>query len=245
MLLIDIGNSRLKWALWDGVKYTGKGAVDNSMSDINGRLSQMFLSVPRQEKVLISCVAGDDIRAAIDHWFQNNWQVKVSFAVSQAQQQGLTNCYPDVTSLGIDRWSAMLAAWVKYQKACCVIDCGTAVTLDVIDHKGQHLGGLILPGLATMRSSLVRETHAIDQQQGKPDGLANNTADAVESGCTQLLISGLDSMIKKYREMLSGEMLCIITGGDGVHVAGLLETETTLETDLVLDGLKQMAVAGF
>ena len=239
MLLIDIGNSSIKWAVWEGGEFQQKGAGYYRLSEIGALCNQFFTVLPVQDKIYISCVAGAQVKDEIDLWLRNNWQVNAVYVVSQKQQMGLINAYQDAGALGVDRWYAMIGAWHKYKKAFCIIDCGTAVTLDVVDNNGQHLGGLIVPGLTMMRSALQQGTEGIGNVSGQLNDLARNTGDAVNSGCNQLLVEGLESLLNKYKGMLGNDLLCIVTGGDGQNIAGQFICDYIYEPELILHGLKE------
>ena len=175
MLLIDIGNTSLKWAVWESGEFRQKGAESYRLSEIEALCNKFFSALPVQGKIYISCVAGAQVKDAIDLWLQKKWQIKAVYVISQQQQMGLVNAYHDIETLGVDRWYAMIGAWLKYKKAFCVIDCGTAVTLDVVDNDGQHLGGLIMPGLTMMRSALKQGAEGIETVSGQLTDLARVT----------------------------------------------------------------------
>ncbi|MCW8855410.1 MAG: type III pantothenate kinase [Gammaproteobacteria bacterium] len=244
MLSIDIGNSCLKWAFWEGDKIHQKGAECYQLSELDELLNSFFSTVPVQGKIYISCVAGTQVKEKVDLWFSKNWQVNSVYVVSQKQCSGLINAYTDAESLGVDRWYAMIGAWIKYKRAFCIIDCGTAVTVDVVDNSGQHQGGLIIPGLNMMRSALQQGTQGIENVSGQLNNLARNTGDAVNSGCSQVLVLGLESLLNKYKETLGKDLLCIVTGGDGQAIAEQFTSDYIYEPDLILYGLKEAATAG-
>jgi len=244
MLLIDIGNTSLKWAVWEGAEFKQKGSDRYQLSETGTLCDKFFSILPAQNEIYISCVAGSQVKNAIDLWLQKNWQVKAVYVVSRNQQNGLVNAYSDVGSLGVDRWYAMMGAWLQYKKAFCIIDCGTAVTLDVVDNDGRHLGGVIIPGLNMMCSALQQGAEGVGAVSGQLIDLASNTGDAVNSGCNQILVLGLESLVKKYRERLGKDLLCIVTGGDGSHIAAQLSCDYIYEPDLILKGLKEARVSG-
>ena len=110
-------------------------------------------------RVRVACVANQTITRRIDDWVAQQWQLVPEYAHTQAYYQGLTVAYQDERRLGVDRWLAMLAArQAAAGQGVCVVDCGSALTLDVVDHEGRHLGGYIVPGLAMMESALLNNT---------------------------------------------------------------------------------------
>jgi len=151
------------------------------------------------------------------------------------------NGYEDPHQMGADRWVAMLAAYTKYQKAVCVIDCGTAVTLDIVSAQGQHLGGLIMPGLDMMQNALYMGTRRIKPTKGDLRDLGMNTADAVTSGCYQLLVNGLQGLVEKHAAAVEGDLLCVVTGGNAALLVRENQIHCCHDVDLILYGLNAIA----
>ncbi len=240
MLLIDVGNSRLKWAQHKSMPVSlSITACAYEKNDISLVLEASFTSMEPQA-VWVSCVADEDVISQITCWFIDSWGVKPIYARTQASFMGLENAYFEFDTLGVDRWLAMLAAWQLYEGAICVIDSGTAITLDVVNEKGEHQGGLILPGLNLLQQSLQMKTSSIGDASAKPCLLANNTAEAVGNGCRQMMCKSVPSIVNEFEQSLGVNLLCILTGGD----AHLLMTEFKryeYREDLVLFGLYLVA----
>ena len=145
----------------------------------------------------------------------------------------------------MDRWLALLAAWRKYQTSLCVVDCGTAVTLDVVLHEGQrlggrHLGGHIYPGLAAIRKALAMATGQIQADDDAVPALAfgRSTPECVSNGYAFALSGLLRECIEKVRKEHGAELLAVITGGDAATLPpSLLPARAVPEPDLVLQGL--------
>jgi type III pantothenate kinase len=171
------------------------------------------------------------------------------FVTTRSLQCGVRNGYRQPQQLGVDRWLAMLAAFHLPQRAVdqsvCVIDCGTALTLDVLDANGQHLGGYIAPGLATLQLALNQKLAAIDLEPAPAATVnlpADNTADGVARGCAQLLLGGVQKMLDD--SLPANEKACIVlTGGDAQWLQGGLQlaAETVCEPLLVNKGLRLVA----
>ena len=244
MLLIDIGNSCLKWAVADKNAYLSRAVLPYSLTDLRQICAETFADLQHQPDIYISCVAGEAIKQIVAEWFQEHWQVKPVFVRSQHECLGLVNAYREAEKLGVDRWCAMLGAWQKYQRGFCIIDCGTAVTVDVVDNSGKHLGGLIMPGLNIMMAALKKDAQGIGIIKGELCNLADNTGDAVVSGCYQVLAAGLEKLVTEYRSRFGEKFLCIVTGGDGKHIAAKFGFDYNHEPDLVLDGLKTIIISG-
>ena len=96
-------------------------------------------------------------------WVESKWGVPFKTIKAEAQQGALINGYMEPERLGVDRWLAMLAVIEEEQPEVpiCVIDCGSAITIDAVNAKGEHVGGLIVPGISMMRNALVKGTSGI------------------------------------------------------------------------------------
>ena len=146
----------------------------------------------------------------------------------------LVNGYASPEQLGADRWLAMKAAWAQSVGKCCVISCGTAITVDRVDAAGQHLGGLIFPGLQMMRNALASETeklpHVAHDHILSDAFLANNTVDAIVQGTLLGVTAFVEMQLNKTQAVF-------LTGGDAERVAQYLSSDITIDPHLVLKGL--------
>ncbi|MDH5485713.1 MAG: type III pantothenate kinase [Gammaproteobacteria bacterium] len=242
MLLMDVGHTRIKWVCSGAGCLSAQVAFPYKADRLKEQLREQLKNVSPSLDVYIACVADRDIRLRIQDWFDNEWQGNVFFAQSQVMQAGVQNGYDDPLQLGVDRWLAMLAAYEKYKSAVCVIDCGTAVTFDIVDNEGMHLGGLIIPGLDMMHSALISGLDFDVDGRELRQVLARNTGDAIFNGCLEITLSGLAGLYRRYAEQLPG-LRCLVTGGDAQQLLEYLAGDCELMTDLVLDGLKIYAEA--
>lgn len=195
--------------------------------------------------VWLSNVAGEEVASLVSRALDQQGCLGYQFAASRAQQCGVKNGYRLPQQMGVDRWLAMLAAFHLPRRALdqplCVIDCGTALTLDVLDASGQHLGGYIAPGLLSLQAALVEKAADIDIEPARPAAVkmpADNTADAVAHGCAQLLLGGIRKMLADC--LPAADRPCIVlTGGDAQWVMEGLDqsTEMVFEPLLVNQGL--------
>ncbi len=248
MLTIDIGNSRVKWAQFDGDSLIAHGVFSYDKKNLEHELIQAELPL-RDQAVWLSNVAGADIAGLMSQQLEQHACLSYQFARTQAQQCGVRNGYRLPQQLGVDRWLAMLAAFNLPQRAAdqalCVIDSGTALTLDVLDASGQHLGGYIAPGLATLQGMLVQKAAGIDVEPARPAAVkmpADNTVDAVARGCAQVLLGGVRQMLED--SLPANQKPCIVlTGGDAQWVRDSLSlpTEVVYEPLLVNRGLHLVA----
>lgn len=245
--LVDIGNTRVKWACGDGATLSKHGAFSYAPDTLRRELEQRWRGArPRElEHALIASVAGPEVTGRVRDFIAGTWSVKVEETVSEPARDGLKNGYDDPASLGVDRWLALLAAWRKYETSLCVVDCGTAVTLDVVLHEGQgrggrHLGGYIYPGLAVVRKVLAMATGQIQAGDDAVPALAfgSSTPECVSNGYAFALSGMLRECLEKVRKEHGAELLTVITGGGAATLPpSLLPAHARHEPHLVLQGL--------
>jgi len=155
-LLIDLGNSRLKWVCARDGKLDKESAGSGDFESFSQL--QSTGSSERPGSVLISSVAGSARTQKVARFCEIQWGVTAVLLESRLEQGGVRNGYEEPATLGVDRWLAIVGAVSRHGKPLVIWDLGTATTLDAVDDSGQHLGGLILPGPGTMLNSLTRDT---------------------------------------------------------------------------------------
>jgi type III pantothenate kinase len=235
-LLVDIGNSRLKWGMEQAGLIDRGEAIDYHQVDLRGELQHVWQALKVPRKLAIASVAASQILAEVSELAYSLWPT-IELVVPQATATafGVSNAYRQPEKLGIDRWLALLAAHHYYSGHCCVVDCGTAITVDVIDADGRHLGGLISPGLRSMKKALAADTAGLNfNSHPQNTGLADNTFAAIDSG-TLLAAAGLIEAVLRRLETPSR---LILSGGDAEAVAGQLQQAVIIDTELVLKGLR-------
>ena len=244
ILTVDIGNTRVKWVLYENLLAVSDGAFAYTSDTFNEVVVNAEMPL-KDVEVIISNVAGARVEKQLTGILESSGCKNYVYAQTQREQCGVTNAYVDVSRLGVDRWLGMIAGFNHQERLpeefVCVISCGTAVTLDVVNNEGCHLGGVIAPGFQLMQSELLRKTsdiNGLDEYVAVENlCLAKSTEGAVHQGCAQLLVGGLDSMIARYSDEQKNKMRIIVTGGDGVWVAKLLAAEAQFESLLVNKGL--------
>ncbi|HAQ50396.1 MAG TPA: type III pantothenate kinase, partial [Gammaproteobacteria bacterium] len=243
-LLLDIGNSQVKYAFLDSGKLTPSQAFPRSKTGIKASLTSQFKQCPHSvESVVIANVAGDKIGQQCSEWIEKKWQITPQFIHSERRRFGVTNSYEQPNLLGVDRWLALIAARQHARVATCVIDCGTAITVDIVTKYGQHQGGMIFPGLTLMRNSLL--TNAANITENGPDWsfktLAMNTESAVQSGTLYTISAALERLISDLKMQYKGRIRFIITGGDALTIKPMIEDKIAHYPDIVLKGLAYYA----
>ena len=168
-LLLDVGNSRVKWAWSSAEGLVGTGHAGHRSHDLGGALAKALEGAPVPDEVRVANVAGPAASALVAEVVRGQFGISPVFARSRDTAYGIRNGYSDPGQLGVDRWLAMCAAWQKFPGPLCVVDAGTAVTVDIIAADGLHSGGLIVPGAALMVAALRRETGDLERAAGPGD----------------------------------------------------------------------------
>jgi type III pantothenate kinase len=241
MLTIDIGNTNIKWALWDGEAIIRSGAFAYSKQQVQQAFHHWHELHPEQQ-VMVACVAGEDVETALTDWMRRHWSQTPVFLRSAACFGDVINAYPDPAQYGVDRWATLLGARALTHQPLCIIDAGTAITVDLIDVDGRHQGGLIMPGLQMMRQALLSGAAGIDKANGNIRAFADNTADAVSSGTLHMLKAAIIDVCSSAAKVLGTNMKIIITGGTSeliLSLPGIPEMQS--EPNLVLLGLRVAA----
>lgn len=241
--LVDIGNSSIKWAEYTAGKLAESQTFLRTQLGIAEDLDSIWGNLQSPQQLICCSVAGEAFEQELMQWCQQVWELQPVFIRALEQGFGVTNAYTNTERLGADRWVAMVAAHQLVPGASCVIDCGTATTIDVLQADGQHLGGLIIPGLRLMAEALTTRTQiVIDESEGDNTTLfARNTADAIHGGALYALVATLDRVYNDVEQALEMPVKRIITGGDATEILPLLSGEHQFMPDLVLQGLMIIA----
>ena len=237
-LLIDAGNTRIKWALVNREDWLRSGVVPVEQSD---ELPRLFPESQDIQQIWVSNVAGEKVAQHIHKIGINKSQLH--FVVAQEEQCGVRNSYSNATQLGSDRWAALIAAWHLVQGKCLVVNSGTATTIDTLSERGEFLGGLILPGVELMQRSLVDAANQLKSERGDYMPFPLKSADAIYSGAIQASCGAIE---RQYSLLNDAGAQVLLSGG----VAGLLQPHFNqklfsvpplIVDNLVLQGLLLMA----
>lgn len=241
-LLVDLGNTRLKWALRDGERWESGAAL--MADDLRERLDAAWSALPCPDRVVVASVASSARRTELEAWIAARWSREPRFVVAESESCGVRNGYAEPHTLGPDRWAGLIGARSLERGAVCVADCGTAVTIDALTSEGLFAGGVILAGLRLQRDALTGRTAGVRALDGdEASCLARRTADAVAAGTVYGLAGAVERVWREFEEALGEEMALCLTGGDADTVAGRLSRPFRRVPDLVLRGLACIADA--
>jgi len=246
-LLIDIGNTRIKWARLEGGALQPQSAAPHADWGVETFVETVLRRGNRAERVLVGNVAGTRMADVIRTAVAQTWQIEAEFVTSTPMAGGIRNAYPQPAKLGVDRWLAMIGAHALEQGAVCIVSIGTAMTIDGIAADGLHLGGVIVPGPDLMVTSLLKNTSDIAQraQQGAAsDGLfADNTLGAIRQGAEHALAALVERAVGVMRRTLKETPKLLVTGGASDRVEKALGVPYRAVPDLILQGLAVLARA--
>jgi type III pantothenate kinase len=240
-LLIDIGNTNLKWApsetgfLGEMRKVCHHGGLP---IDLHAAWEQ--LETP--ERVFVSNVAGDKMANTLRRACGSYWELEPRFASTEPASHGVTIAYGRPERLGVDRWLALIAAHKCCDGPVLVVDAGTAVTFDLLLSDGRHLGGLILPGIEMMRDGLLAGTHIPRvEPQDLDEPWAVDTGAAVAAGSIQAPSALAERLCHRLADLAGVDPALILTGGDARRLLPALRERVVQRPDLVLQGLTLLA----
>ena len=253
LLLIDAGNTRIKWALTSTEAPLGEWTRDDAVVHADAeQLAEAWTSIAAHAgdsqagalHVIVANVAGAVVRDTITALLARCLPgAAVEWFASVPQRAGVTNGYRNPGQLGCDRFAAAIGAHALAPgKAVIVANCGTATTIDALTADGRFLGGMILPGLGLMASALARNTAQLPQiaQDGKlPAGFADNTDDAILSGILSAQAGAIERAFTLHQ---AAELL--VSGGASAYVAAALALPLRRIDNIVMIGLHAAARAG-
>lgn len=250
-LAIDVGNTRLKWAVFDaphpGARLLNQGA--EFLEHVAKLADGAWSAIKPPAQVLGCVVAADAIRRQVEVQMED-WDVVPRWVVASEAEAGLCNGYDHPSRLGADRWVAMIGARQHMllqgtPRPMVVVMVGTAVTVDAVDTSGKFLGGLILPGHGIMLQALEAGTAGLHVPTGEVKPFPTNTSDALTSGGTYAIAGAVECMVQHVRQHCGAEPKCIMTGGAAWKMAPSMTRAFELVDNLIFDGLLYLAERRF
>ena len=227
MLLIDAGNSRIKWRLQGGT--TGNAA---SLCE----LAQQFNTLGPVDRIVCASVRGNAFADKLQRLCRNHGWPLPEFLQATAESGGVRNGYDDVSQLGVDRWLAAVAAVQRYGAPVVVIDVGTAINVEYVDGSGVYRGGYIAPGWQRLLDSLNHGAALIDIAELKaplPAVPGRNTQAAAGSGCGLMLAAFINRVCQD-----AADVPIVATGGGYPLVAAAVTPRLPYDPDLVFRGIE-------
>ncbi|MEX8519422.1 MAG: type III pantothenate kinase [Leptothrix sp. (in: b-proteobacteria)] len=246
-LVIDIGNTRLKWAQYQApdpcAPILAHGAV--YLERIDQLAETEWSDLPHPQAMLGCVVAGQIVRGRVEEQLEL-WDLQPRWVISEAQGGGVLNGYEHPHRLGSDRWVALIGARARVLAAgrarpALVVMVGTAVTVDVLDVDGRFVGGFILPGFGLMLKALEMGTAGLKVPTGDVHEFPTNTSDALMSGGTYAIAGAIERMYRHVIARCGEEPLLYMTGGAAVKLAPISGLPFELIDTLIFEGLLILA----
>nr|WP_246387166.1 type III pantothenate kinase [Litorivivens lipolytica] len=235
ILEFDLGNTSAKWRLLEAGDVVERGRItelDSFVPPSAGKIGA----------VRVASVAGEAREQALSQWCQNTVGLGPRIARTTAHCSGVSCAYAEPHRLGVDRWLAVLAAYHHCPQGALILDAGTALTIDLVNRRGQHLGGYILPGQQLMQTSLRQDTARIVYAETAEPALnpGCSTAEAVVNGAALSAAAVAQAALQQARTLLGESCGAFITGGDAELILRLLGEKAgdfAYYPDLVMEGL--------
>jgi len=247
VLLLDAGNTRLKYSLYQDAQLDPLQALDYADASPLAVFQSLLLQYPSHVPVFIVQVLGEAFAQAVQAWCKQQ-QRQLHLIETQAEAYGVTIAYDNPKHYGADRFVGIVAAHqYRPDKICMLIDCGTAVTIDVVDQSGMHLGGAIFSGVRLCRQSLLQGTgglsHASIDASNAVDmsTLATDTSTAIRNGCVQALVGAIKQWHDLMESRFGDELLCVLCGGDAENLSGFLSDKFLTRESILLEGVAYIA----
>jgi type III pantothenate kinase len=236
-LQLDVGNSGAKWRLVNRGGIIDRGTCRRGDDSAQQLLLNCSNSV---DHIWIASVASQAAEAELAALLQQRWGIAPWFARTQARTGSLSNSYDDPGRMGVDRWLAMLGARERERGRLCVIDAGSALTIDMVSAAGQHEGGYIIPGVALMERALLLDTERVrfDEDVGYDLAPGTSTAAAVRHG---IALAQAGAVTLALEQAGRAPMVLLFCGGAGEMLRQLVNRGGQWLPDLVFEGLEAMA----
>ena len=245
LLLVDIGNTRIKWTTRAGQELGVQQAAVHAQWSHADLQRHIIQTTPPPDRILVSNVAGPHLADMLTEVVTAAWRKQPEFVRASAFAAGVSNAYIEPAKLGVDRWLGIIAAHRMVASAVCVVSAGTALTVDGVDAAGRHLGGLITPGPELMVRSLLGGTSDIAARVGmlkaSDDIFCTDTAAAIHNGARHALAALIVRAAEAIEHLAAEQATVIITGGASSQLEPLLPWPCRSVPDLVLRGLAVLA----
>ncbi|HTQ00169.1 MAG TPA: type III pantothenate kinase [Casimicrobiaceae bacterium] len=245
-LLIDIGNTFLKWGLFrpshDGTARENRVESGHALLEEITALPAQLAKLPTPSQIVISNVAGTRVRASTIRMLEVWPDAPAPYWLHpQDAQCGVVNSYRNPAQLGSDRWAALIGArHLLGPKPAMVVVCGTATTIDFLTSEGVFKGGVIMPGVGLMLRSLHEGTAALPDQGGEFFSYPTQTVDAIASGCQHAQAGAIERLYANEQRVMP-DVVCMLSGGAAGAVAPRLSIPFQLQENLVIEGLYRIS----
>jgi type III pantothenate kinase len=238
-LQLDVGNSSAKWRLVDSGCVIARGSYRPDDPD---SLALLLTCAPQVDHIWIASVAAAETEQKLAQLLAAHWNVTPWFARTEAVTGSLHNSYAQPERMGVDRWLAMVGARERNKGRLCVIDAGSALTIDLVSAAGRHEGGYIIPGPSLMERALLLDTDRVRFDEATEYALVPgvSTAQAVRHGIALAQAGAVSLALEQAASPAPSVLYC---GGAGQLLLQLVGRQGLWVPDLVFEGLEVMAAS--
>ena len=237
ILLLDVGNTRVKWAWLEYLEIAPSGAVAHDATHRSWQ-GEIEADGHRPSRIVVANVAGPAFAAALTLWSRDHYAVEPEFIVARERLLGVTNGYLRPVALGVDRWLGLIAAWRSAPRPTLVVNGGTALTVDTLDGTGRHRGGLILPGVQMLAETRARYAVGVELLPGR-------ALDRLPPDPVPMTLAALaDRALAEFAAATGAAPRLLLTGGDAQVLEPYLSQTAEIVPELVLTGLAIVATRG-
>jgi len=240
-LLLDIGNTSIKWATWDGERLADSGSAKH-FGALPIDLLAAWDEIDGIRGILAARVGPAGVLEAVANVGAARWQCHPEMIETASEEHGVRIAYAEPSRLGVDRFLALIGAHARYPGPKLIVDAGTAITYDLLPADGTHLGGLILPGVSMMRDSVLANTQIPRYEPAEADTpWATGTAEAVAAASIQAPAALTERLHRRLATHAGEPPTLILTGGDAERLLPALDLDAIHDPHLVLHGLSRFA----
>jgi type III pantothenate kinase len=246
-LLIDVGNTRIKWAYDTGAELVAPGELVHRGN--SAAVTQFVAQLVGEPTAIYALnVAGPDLERSLQEALAGRFEQALQMVRTSAACGSVSNAYTSIEQLGVDRWAALVGAWFNCGRAAVVADVGTALTIDLVAADGAHRGGIIVPGLDLMRAALDSDTsdigELVSQSKGPVPGTdwyGRDTLSAVQRGAVFSARAVIEQAVVEF-SAVEAEPRVFLTGGDAALLQPMLSMPVDHRPNLVLEGLRRLII---
>ncbi len=240
LLAIDIGNSTVKFGVFDSEKLVNKFLIPTVRNQTAAEIGSFIGSnLPENISAVIVSSVVPELKNSIENFSKNRFGI-APFFVGHDFNFGMKINYNPPDNLGIDRIVAAFASVEKYGKPCIVCDFGTATTIDAVNSNGEFLGGVIVAGMNLLADALFQKTSKLPKVEIKKAEkvIGSSTVEAINAGIYFGYIGLTDGIIKRMIGELNEKPKVVATGGLASIIADGSEFIGIYDENLMLDGLR-------
>ena len=237
-ILIDIGNTTASLGLWKNNKLSMTNNIENN---------KLFITLKKYlkrdiDEILFTSVIGTKENKLIIDRLKKIFKSNIKQIKSSSSLLGVSNAYIQPKKLGDDRWATIVASSLLHEEPLIIVDCGTAISIDVVNAKGMHLGGYILGGFDGYGKSFKNAYHLknIKIKEGvasQKKYFPKKTEDGITEGYLLMVISAIENTYNQVKKNQNTPPKLLISGGYGKIISKRLSVKNKYEPDLVLKSI--------